>query len=109
MAEPGLTDVFGANAVQDANTLTLTKADFVAVGLTPSANNSSESLLTAIIKRAETALTVTAQDSNPDQNISIEEGISSLPIRNNVSYRRNQRVINFDKIDNQSTLDPDDY
>lgn len=109
MAEPTLTAIFGANAVQTLETLTLTKADFADVNLTANANNTGEALLTAIILKAEKVLTATAQDTNPDQSISFEEGISSLPVRDGVSYRRNQRVINFDKEDSQSAIIPNDY
>lgn len=109
MAEPLFTAVFGANAVQDINSVTLSKTDLAAVGLTPSASNSAESILTAIIKLAEIPLTETAQETNPDQGVVISDGIPSLPVRNDVTYRRNEKVITFDKIDTASQLDPDDY
>jgi hypothetical protein len=109
MAEPGLTAIFGANATQSATELVISKVDLALVGLTATANNSPESLLTAIVKKAELTLTPTNQDTNPDQSIVIEPGLSSLPERNGVSYRRNQRTISFDKPDTQIELNPNDY
>ncbi len=44
-----LAELFGANAVQTATTLTITKADLASTGLIPSATNSSESLLSALV------------------------------------------------------------
>nr|WP_290226299.1 hypothetical protein [Trichocoleus desertorum] len=109
MAEPLLTAIFGPNAVQDANTLTISKTDLATVGLTPAAGNRAESLFAAIIRLAEPTLTTTAQETNPDQNITIEDGFPSLIERNDVAYRRNQKTISFDKVDTQSSIDPDDY
>ncbi|MBC1242280.1 hypothetical protein GNE10_35350, partial [Nostoc sp. 2RC] len=57
MAEPTLTQVFGANATQDATTITITKADLTGVGLTAASENTAESLFTAIVLKAQTALT----------------------------------------------------
>lgn len=109
MAEPTLIAVFGPNAVQDADSLTISKADLVNVGLTPSVNNSSEALLTAIIKMSETALTSANFDTNLDQSIVIEESFPDLPQRNGTTWRRNQKTISFYKPDLQSGIDPDDY
>lgn len=109
MAEPTLIALFGANAVQDANTLTITKADLATVGLTPTANNSAEALFTAIVKKAGTILTVDNQDLNPDQSITIEDGFPSIVQRNELNYRQNQKTISFQKIDTQAEIDPDDY
>jgi hypothetical protein len=109
MAEPTLTAVFGTNATQTADEFVISKADLVSVGLTPSANNSPESLLTAIVKRAEGTLTPANYDLNPDQSITIEAGFGDLPTRNGVTYRRNVRTISFYKVDTQADLDPDEY
>lgn len=109
MAEPLLSAVFGPNAVQDADSLTISKTDLATVGLTPAADNSAEALFTAIIRKAEGTLTTTAQETNPDQSITIEDGFPSLIERSNVAYRRNQKTISFDKLDTQSAIDPDDY
>lgn len=109
MAEPTLIQVFGPNASQDADELVISKTDLATVGLTPAADNSAESLLTAIIRKAEGSLTTTAQETNPDQSITIEDGFPSLVDRAGTAYRRNQKTISFDKLDTQSAIDPDDY
>ncbi|MFK0729991.1 MAG: hypothetical protein ACFKPT_25105 [Gloeotrichia echinulata GP01] len=44
-----LQQFFGENASQTATTLTISKVDLTAVGLTPTAANTAESLLTALI------------------------------------------------------------
>lgn len=109
MAEPLLTAVFGPNATQTATELIISKADLAVVGLTAAADNKAESLFTAIILQAEAALTPTNQATNADQSIIIEDGFPSLVDRNNTAYRRNQKTISFDKLDTQSSIDPDDY
>jgi hypothetical protein len=109
MAEPTLTQIFGTNAVQDASTITIAKADLT--GLTASTNNTAESLLTAIVLKAQSYLTLTAFDSNIDQSVYIENGFSSFTTRgtNNDPYRVDQLTLNLSKPDTGSTLDPDDY
>jgi hypothetical protein len=44
-----LQEIFGGNASQTVTTLTISKVDLTAVGLTPTADNTAESLLAAII------------------------------------------------------------
>jgi hypothetical protein len=107
MAEPTLIEIFGVGATQNANEITILKNSLT--GLTPSANNTPESLLAAIILKAQTKLTQESQDANPEQNITIENGISSIVTRNNQNYREYQLNINFQKIDTQTAIDPDDF
>jgi hypothetical protein len=109
MAEPTLTQVFGAGATQDATTITILKADLP--GLTASANNRAESLLTAILLKAQAGLSKTAFDADLDQSIYIESGFPTFSFRgvNNDSYRTDQLTINLAKLDTSGTLDPDDY
>lgn len=111
MAEPTLTEVFGANATQDANTLIISKADLAAVGLTPSATNRAEALLVALIKKWQLALNPTRQNENADIQITIEKGdfSSSIVFRNNASYRQDTYTINLQKVDTSAIVDPDDY
>lgn len=109
MAEPTLQAIFGAGAIQSLDTLTISKADLVGVGLTASATNSAEALLTAIIKLAGLTLTSENQDLNPDQSITIEDGFPSIVQRNDTNYRQNQKTISFQKLDSQAEIDPDDY
>lgn len=47
-----LQELFGVNAVQNADELIIKKSDLSAVGLTATANNSAEQLLVAILLKA---------------------------------------------------------
>lgn len=107
MAEPLLTDIFGSGATQNASTITIQKADLT--GLTPSATNSAESLLAAIVLKAAGYLTTTNQDVNPDQSITISQGIGSIQTDGNQNYRIYPYTIDFRKVDNQVSIDPDDF
>lgn len=109
MAEPTLQEVFGANATQDASKLTIDKNDLIAVGLTTAADNTAESLIAAIIASAQQTLTTTRQDEHPEQSITIEDGFPSLTTRNDQTYRQLTKSLNFEKLDEQSAFDPDDY
>lgn len=107
--EPTLIQVLGAGAVQTATTLTITKADLP--GLTPTANNSAESLLVAIVLKAQTGLEKSTFDTNLDQSLYVDLGFPSFVFRgtNNDSYRVDQLTVNLAKPDTQSTIDPDEY
>jgi len=109
MAEPTLQEVFGANATQDATDIVIKKADLA--GLTPSASNTAESLLSGILLTAKPTLSSTNFASNIDQSLSIENGFSSFTTRgtNNAAYRVDQLNVNLAKLDTGATLDPDDY
>ncbi|MBD2412215.1 hypothetical protein FACHB389_35895 [Nostoc calcicola FACHB-389] len=109
MAEPTLQEIFGANATQDATTVTIVKADLP--GLTASANNRGESLLTGIILKAQAGLPKTSFDTNLNQNVYVELGYPGFTFRgtDNDPYRVDQFTVNLAKLDTQSTIDPDDY
>lgn len=110
MAEPTLTQVFGAGATQTATTLTIAKADLT--GLTASANNSAESLFVALLLKAKEYLTAANYDSNIDQSVTIvtpDFNAQSLITRNNQQYRQFTQTVNLYKVDTSSTIDPDDY
>ena len=109
MAEPTLIEVFGTGATQDATTFTIDKNDQVAIGLTPSASNTAESLLAAIIAIAQQTLTTTRQESHSEQSIVIEDNLEALTTRNDQLYRQLTKSISFDKLDTQVGFDPDDY
>ncbi|MCC5619254.1 hypothetical protein LC605_30120 [Nostoc sp. CHAB 5836] len=109
MPEPTLQQVFGANATQTATTITITKADLP--GLTPSSTNRAESLLTAILLKAQDGLPQSTFDTNIDQSIYIVSGFPGFAFRgaNNDSYRVDQLTVNLAKPDTSATIDPDDY
>lgn len=110
--EPTLTQVFGAGATQDATTITITKANLV--GLTASANNTAEALLTGILKTAAVNLTDANRDLNIDQSVVID--LSQTPsfttrINGNTTetYIRNTISVELDKAYGTVEIDPDDY
>lgn len=114
MAEITLTQVFGAGAIQDATTLTILKSDLVAVGLTASANNNGESLLTAILKLASTNLTTENRDNNIDQSIVVDT--DNTPVfttrtsgTTTNTYIRDTITVELDKLYGSTGIDPDDY
>ena len=113
MAEPTITQVFGAGASQDATTITIIKSDLVSTGLTTSATNTAESLLAAILLKAKVTLTQTGFDSNSDQSIVIEPGFDSIVTVDDgtvglINYRQSQLNINLHRLD-AGGIDPDDY
>lgn len=113
MAEPTITQVFGAGATQSGSSITILKSDLEAVGLTPSASNTAESLLTAIFLIARASLSQANFESNPDQSIVIAPGFDSIVQRDDgaggiASYRQNQFNLNLHKPDSD-IIDPDDY
>lgn len=110
MAEPTLQDLFGDNASQDSSSIIIPKANLTVVGLTAEENNTAESLLVAILLLAKQYLNQTNYDGNIEQNVLIEDGISSFLNRgDNQTYRSDQLNITLTKIDIQSTISPDDY
>ncbi|MEH2287163.1 hypothetical protein [Nostoc sp.] len=108
--KPTLVQVFGAGATQDTNTITIQKSALVSVGLTASATNTAESLLTAVILQAQNTLTTVNYDANIDQSITITPGfIPTFVIRNNNQYRQDTVTVAFEKAAGIATIDPDDY
>ena len=112
MAEPTLTQIFGAGATQTATTLSIAKADLAAVGLTTNATNTAESLFVALLLMAKNNLTPAAQETNPDQSITVAQAdfnFQTLVERNNQTYRQSTYSVNLQKLDTGNTIDPDDY
>lgn len=112
MAEPTLTQVFGAGATQTATTLSIAKADLASLGLTASATNTAESLFVALLLQAKAALTPTTLETNLDQSVSVAESdfnFQTLVTRNNQTYRQSTYAVNLQKLDTGSIIDPDDY
>lgn len=112
MAEPTLVSIFGAGASQTSTVLTIAKADLSAVGLTASATNTAESLFVALLLLAKNSLTPTAQETNPDQSITVAQAdfnFQTLVERNNQTYRQSTYSVNLQKLDTGNNIDPDDY
>ena len=109
MAEPTLQQIFGANATQTATTLTISKADLAAVGLSASATNTAESLFVGIMLLAANYLTEANQQTNPDIQVTVVDSFQSLTTRNNQQYRQKTYSLNLQKLDASVGIDPDDY
>jgi hypothetical protein len=108
MAEPTLQDIFGSNATQDISSITISKADLL--GLTADTENTGESLLVAIVLKAQNYLTQANFDLNIDQSVVIELGLPSFTTRgDSQQYRSDSLSINLAKPDTSATIDPDDY
>jgi hypothetical protein len=85
MAKPTLTEVFGANATQDATTITISKTDLAEIGLTATANNTAESILAALVLKAGKSLTVGKFQSNPDCLTYVDRPFNPLVQRGGVN------------------------
>lgn len=109
MAEITLTQAFGSGATQDDSSLTIPKSILTAQGLTASSSNTAESLVTALIKHLQSVFNPTAQDSNADIQITIEDSFQSIVTRNNTQYRQFSKTINLQIVDTTTTIDPDDF
>ncbi|NJL61826.1 MAG: hypothetical protein HC903_08330 [Methylacidiphilales bacterium] len=108
MAEPTLVQVFGTNASQTATELIIKKSDLAAIGLVPTANNTAESLLVALILTAGTYLTSTNQETNVDIQVTVEKGLDSFTTRNNQNYRQYSYTVDMQKLD-PSTVSAADF
>ncbi|HBE61053.1 MAG TPA: hypothetical protein DEG17_19770 [Cyanobacteria bacterium UBA11149] len=105
MAEPTLSQVFGSNSSQSNTQVFLDKED---LGL--SAESSAEQIFAAIIVRASIYFNESEQVNNSDIQIIIEQGFTSLVSRNDLTYREKQRIIKFQKQDDESDeIIPEDY
>lgn len=110
MAEPTLTQVFGANASQNATTITITKADLASAGYTPTETDSAEKILAAVIDKARQTLTSTAADTNPDQSIIFDdEPFFTGTQRGSARYTRLSLTVNFDTAVSITGIIPDNY
>jgi len=111
MAEPLLTEIFGANATQTATTLTITKADFVVNSLTPLAANTAESLLVAILLKCRIALTEEARLTNlPLRNVTaVYSGQDLIDQGGTNIFLRDTLQVSMYRLTTISAIDPDNY
>jgi hypothetical protein len=107
MTKPTLTQVFGAGATQDATSVTFLKANLLT--LTPSATNSAESLLMAIVLTAQQNLTTTARDGDADRKVAVEDGFEQSTYRGTTRYNQIQLSVTAQKLSPASAIDADDY
>jgi hypothetical protein len=110
MAEPTFQDIFGAQASQTYQTITLNKNDFE---LTSAQENRAEQVFAAIVKRASSTLTQANFDTNPNQSITVVPGFESLVYRTNGTAQQTllqtPLTINFAKAQASGGVTPDDY
>jgi hypothetical protein len=105
MPEPSLTQIFGANAVQTTDTISFKKSDLGITG-----EGRAEQVFAAILAKAKGYLTEENQTTDPDIQITIATGFSSLVSRNSLTYREKQLTISFQKIDGElNDIIPNDY
>jgi hypothetical protein len=110
MAEPTLSEVFGAGSSQNSTSLTIQKSDLAVVGLTAGAGNTAESLLTAIVLLASRSLTESNRASDTvNRNISVNYGGQDLVQQGDSNYRRDAFSMLLYKPTTLATVDPDDY
>lgn len=108
MAEPTLTEVFGAGATQTATTLTITKANLTS--LIASANNRAEELLVAILLNAAINLTDAQRQADvTNRNVTIAAGLPSFVTSNQLQFRRDILNVLLYKADSGSNIVPGDY
>ena len=108
MAEPTLVQVFGNNATQDSNILTISKSDLAIVGLTANSENTAESLLAAVILKAGQYLTVANQETgNSDISITIEREQDTILTKDDAQYRQYQFTVDLERLEPESAIDPD--
>jgi len=111
--EPGLTDIYGANATQSSTQLVIAKGDLT--GLTASATNTAESLLVALLLKAMTTLTPANQATNPDQSITVAVGTPTLTTefdattQTSTQYKETPITVTLRKPYTDTGIDPDDY
>lgn len=109
MAEPTLSAVFGAGALQDIGTITIQKSALVTKGLIASADNKAEQILAALVKVQIDTLTAIAQASNIDQSVTVQEGFNTLETRNGQQFYNTTINITFSKPQASSGLTVSDY
>jgi hypothetical protein len=109
VAEPTPQQVFGTGFTQTATTFTISKADLASVGLTADASNRAEQLFVAVLLKAAASLNPTAQQSNPDIQITVESSFPSIVFRNDQNYRQSTYTVALQKLDTATSIDPDDY
>ncbi|MGD1909077.1 MAG: hypothetical protein ACFB0C_24240 [Leptolyngbyaceae cyanobacterium] len=110
MSEPTLADVFGPNATQDANSITISKTDLANYGLTPSAANTAESIYVAILLQSAVELTSNNFSLNePNQQIAIGIAGQDLYTGGSQTYVRHNYFTSLYIPQSINQVDPDDF
>lgn len=94
MAKPTLQNIFGPNASQTATDLIIKKSDLT--GLTASATNEAEDLLTAIVQIAALNATQTAWSADTDRTIFLDlDNAPQIALQGTLSRLVYQAVISL--------------
>lgn len=110
MSEATLSQVFGANSLQNINSVTISKADLVSVGLEPDENNSAESLLVALILLCSRELTETNRSVDLDnRSMSVVYAGQDLVSQSGRIFRRDAFSVLLYKTSAYTPVSPSDY
>lgn len=110
MAEPTLTEVFGDNATQTSTTITISKADLAATGLSAASNNTAESIVIALMMKISATLTETARATDlVTRNVTVSYAGQDVISQQGNPYRRDVWNTVAYKSTTTATVDPDDY
>lgn len=111
MAEPLVTELFGPNATQTETELIISKTDLATKGLTPSANNTAESLFISLQLLARDNLTEANFQANYEQNIFYSDGFPTFLSKGEPpeNWRVEQIQWNIGKVNQGATFNPNDY
>lgn len=111
MAEPTLTEVFGAGALEDALAIVVTKAAMAERGLTPAAQNTAESMFVAMLLNARLQLTPDGRAADiANRNVTIEFSGQDLVDQGagNV-FLRDTFQVSLYRPTTIAAIDPDNY
>lgn len=110
MAEPSLSDVFGGGASQTSTQLVISKNDLASVGLSPSGDNSAESMLVALILKAAQSLTDANRASDPSgRSVTVFYSGQDLITQASQSFRRDAFSMLLYKPETLAPVSPGDY
>ena len=113
MAEPTLTEVFGASATQNSTDLTIKKAPMAEFGLTASGANTAESLLGGVIAvAAKNCSEANRANDRANRNLTISPAgfdVVEDPAGSGQYYRRDIYTVILYKSEPNTPLSLDDY
>lgn len=113
MPEPTLSETFGANATQNATSVTIDKTPMSEYSLTPSASNKAEGLLTGMIAVASKNLTETNRAlDRENRHLTVNYAgfdVIEDPVGSGQYYRRDIWTVIAYKSQPNTPFDLDDY
>ena len=113
-------EILGENAVQDADSITIAKADLAQTGFTAADENDGESIATALLLQLQASGLDTDHrdgtdelDANFSQQVAINPPVTTFVTRqdgdgNNVWFKRDSYTVDLD-LPLPSTVNPGDY